>query len=267
MKNAEVTVMVPSFNTLELTKLCLRSLRKYSDDRLRVMVVDNGSTDGSVEYLKSLDWILFVPNFMEPCDGMAAAEQHARSLDLLLEKISTPLCLSIHTDTIVRNADWLDFLLDKMNGSPEIAGVGSWKLSNWSFCKRCIKKAEDFIRFNILFPLTGRKFDPDSQYRYLRSHCAMYRTDLLKSRTRGFFDGAVAGKSIHKMLTAAGYRMVFIEEHEMLKYINHFDHATMILNPDIFAGKTSKKRARKKLGKALNVPEFDIILADDSLDK
>lgn len=267
MEKAEVTILLPSFNTAELTKLCLRSLRKYTDcGRVKVLVVDNGSRDASVEYLRGLDWITFCER--PAVEGETGVEQHARSLDLLLEQVDTPYVLSIHTDTIVRRADWLDFLLNKIKSNPNIAGVGSWKLSNWSPVKRTIKKVEDLIRFHIIFPLTGRKLDPETKFQYLRSHCALYRTDLLKEKTKGFFDGVTAGKSLHKMLTASGYQMIFIDEHELVRYINHFDHATVILNPEIFKGrKSSKPKARKRLGEALNVPEFDAILADAELDR
>ncbi len=265
--NAEVTILLPSFNTAELTKLCLRSLRKHTDcGRIKVLVVDNGSRDNSVEYLRSLDWIDFCER--APVPGESGASQHSSSLDMLMERVTTPYVLSIHTDTIVRSDDWLDFLLSKIKDDPQVAGVGSWKLSNWSPFKRAVKRIEDFIRFNIIFPLTGRKYDKEANFQYLRSHCALYRTELVKSLTNGFRDGMVAGKSIHKKLIEAGYRMIFIEEHELIKYLNHFDHATMILNPDMFKGRRSRKpKERKRLGEALKVPEFDAILADDSLDR
>ena len=41
--------------------LCLRSIRRYSGAyNLEVLVVDNGSKDGSLEYLQSLDWIRLI---------------------------------------------------------------------------------------------------------------------------------------------------------------------------------------------------------------
>lgn len=267
MAGAEVSVLVPSFNTAELTKLCLRSLRKYTDlSRIKVLVVDNGSQDASVEYLRQLPWIEFYQN--DPDPNLNGAAQHSQSLDMLLEKVDTPYVLSIHTDTIVLNDNWLDFLLGEIKKSPDIAGVGSWKLERVSSFKKFIKSIEDFFRFKIIFPLRGKKRSEKSKIRYLRSHCALYRTDLVKKYTGGFYDGDTAGREMHIKLLNAGFRMVFVDEEEMLKYLIHFDHATAILNKDIFHGRhTGRKKIFRRLDRAMHNSTFAEILADDSLDK
>lgn len=47
-----VSVIIPNWNGLELMKICLPSLLKQSYENFEVIVVDNGSSDGSVNYLK-----------------------------------------------------------------------------------------------------------------------------------------------------------------------------------------------------------------------
>ena len=52
MSNAEVSIIIPNYKTPFLTKLCLRSLRKYTDcSKIKVIAIDNKSDDESVEYL------------------------------------------------------------------------------------------------------------------------------------------------------------------------------------------------------------------------
>jgi GT2 family glycosyltransferase len=46
-----VAVVIPSWNSLELLPRCLASLRAQAEE-LELLVVDNGSADGSVEYLR-----------------------------------------------------------------------------------------------------------------------------------------------------------------------------------------------------------------------
>jgi hypothetical protein len=46
-----ISVIIPNFNGLRFLKPCLDSLRKQSFGDFEVIVVDNGSTDGSIEYL------------------------------------------------------------------------------------------------------------------------------------------------------------------------------------------------------------------------
>lgn len=48
MQKPEVTIIIPNYRTVDLTKLCLRSLRRHTNlERVRVIVVDNDSQDAS----------------------------------------------------------------------------------------------------------------------------------------------------------------------------------------------------------------------------
>lgn len=61
----QVGVIVLSWNALRYTRRCLDSLRRltaHPDFELDVVVVDNGSTDGTVEWLRGLDGITVVAN-------------------------------------------------------------------------------------------------------------------------------------------------------------------------------------------------------------
>ncbi|MFA5933080.1 MAG: glycosyltransferase family 2 protein [Microgenomates group bacterium] len=52
-KDMLVSVVIPSWNGIELLNDCLLSLEKQSYKSLEVIVVDNGSSDDSVKYIKS----------------------------------------------------------------------------------------------------------------------------------------------------------------------------------------------------------------------
>ena len=56
-KREHATICVVNYKTETLTKLCLRSIRKFTEYPYRVVVVDNDSGDASLDYLRSLDWI------------------------------------------------------------------------------------------------------------------------------------------------------------------------------------------------------------------
>lgn len=49
-----VSLMMVTYNRLELTKITIDNLTKTNDYPFRLIIIDNGSTDGTVEYLKSL---------------------------------------------------------------------------------------------------------------------------------------------------------------------------------------------------------------------
>lgn len=52
MNNKSLTVVIPNFNGKELIRRCLSSLSKQKYNDFQIIVVDNGSTDGSVEQIK-----------------------------------------------------------------------------------------------------------------------------------------------------------------------------------------------------------------------
>ena len=59
----KTSVVVLSFNLLEYTKLCIESIRMTTPESAReIVVVDNGSRDGSVEWLREQEDIVLVEN-------------------------------------------------------------------------------------------------------------------------------------------------------------------------------------------------------------
>lgn len=57
----KLSVITLTYNKLDYTKKFVESLFKYTND-FELIVVDNGSTDGTVEYLKSLDGVKTIFN-------------------------------------------------------------------------------------------------------------------------------------------------------------------------------------------------------------
>ena len=259
MAEAEVSILIPNYKTPEMTRLCLRLLRRHTDlGRVKVIVIDNASNDESLDYLRNVNWIRLIER--PEAAAEKGPEMHARALDLALQEVTTPYVLVMHTDTLICDDRWLDFLLGKISGDETVAGVGSWKLEQVSAFKQFGKKIEDFFR-----RLLGKKAKVED--RYLRSHCALYRTELVRKHTNGFFDGDTAGHSLHRMLVQQGYKMLFLESRELGNYLRHLNHATMILNPQPGDRKTSKPAARRRLQRQLDELDYRNVLADSSLDR
>ncbi len=267
--NKLVTILVPNYKTLEITKICMRLLRKHTDfNKVEVIAIDNNSADASLDYLKSLAWIKLIERAPETDDTVPLS--HSRALDLALAQVNTPYVLSIHTDTFVKRDDWLDVLLKPFAINPKLAGVGSWKLES----------KNPLQRFGIRFEQSWKKLLHDSfgykgynakrldetQY-YLRSHCAMYRTDVIRSLNTNFSDdNLTAGKRMHEKMVEAGYEMLFLESAELGQYVDHLNHATLIFNPQLGTSAKNMKEGAKRIKKKMRGIDATAILADASLD-
>ncbi len=79
--NPHVSVLVVSWNTCELTTACLDSLSPAVDDgtTYETIVVDNGSSDGSVEMLRARDDVVLVANDANLGFAAAVNQAYARS--------------------------------------------------------------------------------------------------------------------------------------------------------------------------------------------
>lgn len=270
MPDPIVTILIPNFKTLEVTQLCLRLLRKYTDfNKARIIVIDNDSQDASLAYLKTLPWITLIERKSEPDDFPALA--HARALDLGLAQAQTPYVLSIHTDTIVKHANWLDVLLTPFENHPEVGSVGSWKLESKPWFERGAKWLEKQIQL-LWYRAIGRQNHAiqghGKNYYYLRSHCALYRTDLLKKYQLTFSaDRENAGKVIHKKLQEHGYQTIFLPSETLGQYVDHLNHATTVLNPQLGSREKSIIKGLKRIRRALKKIGAEKILQDDRLDR
>ncbi len=264
-----VTILVPNYKTLELTKLCLRLLRKHSDlSQIKVIVIDNDSQDASLDYLRSLTWIELIEREAIPGEGAVLA--HSRALDLALDRVTTPYVLSIHTDTLVKHRQWLRFLLSQIEHDPQIAGVGSWKLESKACWRHWLKRIERKIQL-AYYRLIGKEQHGiegvGQNYFYLRSHCALYRMTSLKTHHLHFSDGdKVAGKYMHHQLIQQGYKMVFLSSEELTSYVEHINHATTVLNPNLSTRQKSVIKGLDRIEKSLARMNAEAILRDASLD-
>ena len=85
----EVTMCVCSFNAWEALALCVESFRRHHAEPVRLYVLDNGSTDGALEYARDVaDLVLEQP----------AAISHGENLTALIERVETPYVLTVDND-------------------------------------------------------------------------------------------------------------------------------------------------------------------------
>lgn len=101
--NKKVSIIILTWNGLEFTKKCLDSLKDtVNDAMITTYVVDNGSTDGTVEYLKELDWIRVIENK----ENLG----FVRGNNVAINQIKDDDIILLNNDIIVEQADWVSVL-------------------------------------------------------------------------------------------------------------------------------------------------------------
>ncbi|MFN2609546.1 MAG: glycosyltransferase [Actinomycetota bacterium] len=119
MSDKPVAIIILTWNALEYTKMCLETLQRVTrHDSFRVIVVDNGSVDGSIEYLQDLDFITLIQNgenlgYTKGCNiGIRATSTDE---DVIL----------MNNDILVNDSDWLSKLQSVAYSEQSVGVVGT----------------------------------------------------------------------------------------------------------------------------------------------
>lgn len=90
----KVTVVIPNYDGMKFLPECLESLKKENQRAIvdyEVLVVDNGSTDGSVEYLRKCSWVRTI--YLDTNTGFCHA------VNVGIKKSRTPYVILLNNDT------------------------------------------------------------------------------------------------------------------------------------------------------------------------
>lgn len=109
----KVTVIIPNYNGLQFMEPCMRALESQTCKDFEVLVVDNGSTDGSAEWLKAHE----VPTiFLADNTGFSGA------VNVGIQAAKTPYVILLNNDTEAET-EYVGALLHAIERSPRIFSV------------------------------------------------------------------------------------------------------------------------------------------------
>jgi len=112
-----VSVIIPNWNGLALLRPCLRSLEEQTYAHFEVIVVDNGSTDGSAEMVqKEFPWVRLLV--------MAENRGYAGGCNAGIRLAEGDLLVMLNNDTEV-DPHWLEALVDALERHPEAGSAAS----------------------------------------------------------------------------------------------------------------------------------------------
>jgi len=267
-----VSILLPHYETPELARLCLRSVRRLTTVPYETIVVDNASRDGaSLEYLRGVSWIRLVERGAGdvPEAGPAA---HATALNLALEQARGDLVLAMHTDTIARREGWLRDLARPFADDERLAALGADKLDGPGPVRSVLKALVDGKTYRRLaLRVRGRPVPGALRVRepHARSFCALYRRSALVAEGLDFYPsgGYAAGEELYHALLARGYHARLLRPRRMRDLVRHVGHATAYLSPDraIRTGRVRRRTARR-IESLFAEPWATALLEDESLD-
>jgi len=113
-----VTIIILTWNGLDYTRACLESLRAHTTlgPDVQVIVVDNGSGDGTLPYLRSLDWVHLIENGRNL--GFAAGN----NVGIRAAPPDSDVLL-LNNDVVITQDGWLE-ALQRAAALPDVGIVG-----------------------------------------------------------------------------------------------------------------------------------------------
>lgn len=181
--NTVATIIIVNWNNKNKLIKCLESLKRQSDRRFEVIVVDNGSSDGSVDALRkhfsTIRLVALNKNY-----GFSKAN------NVGFQYVESKYFITLNNDTVVAR-DWFAQMVEAMDARPE-AGLAASKML-------LFRQPEIIDRIGDSYTLAGAgvlkgrgnrtKANNEEKIQYVFGACAgaaMYRTSMI--RQIGLFD-------------------------------------------------------------------------------
>jgi hypothetical protein len=241
-----------------MMSICLRSIRKHSRKYdLEVIVVDNGSHDDSLDYLRSLSWIRLIERPQETVSNWPANVFTA--WDLGARAAAGEFFVTMHSDVFVKHDRWLDPFLREIDVAPQVAATGAWKLTLEHPLYMLQKRVVGSFLAGIK-RLAGRTARGSfREGHYPRDYCALYRSAVLVEHNLTFCPSdttITGGYSIAQQLWARGYQTRMIPLWEMAGNIVHVAHGTAAVSGEKPLRHRSAQRKAEKRARALMTQDW-----------
>lgn len=256
------SIIIVTHNQLEFTRQCVESVRRYTNEPYELIFVDNASTDGTVEFLKSISNSTLIANPVNR--GFPAAVNQG------IQAATGNQILLLNNDCVVPKK-WLGRLLSTLCRDPKIGLVGP--------CSNCVSGEQQvsatYSNLDGLNEFTeswaksnsGRIVDMDR----LVGFCLLIRKELI-DKLGGFDEqfgiGCFEDDDYCLRAVHAGYRAVIARE----AFVHHYGGRTFVGAGVDFEAVMERNRERFQLkwGNGSQptsrspVPSNDTVAADNS---
>jgi len=246
MKRIPVDIITLNFNGLEFTKMFVESLYANTEYPFNLIIVDNASTDGSVEYLKQLEKekANLIVHYNKVKD-----KGFADGINTGLSYSKNPYVLIINNDIIISEKGWLKKLVECLESDNKIAIVGCKLL----YPNNLIQHGGGYLALNA-FSLTnpffsyfyhrGRflesdKFSQVDTVPFVTFACILCRKDMFGKLDEQYLLGTFEDLDKCCEIMKAGYKIVYNGNVSLY----HYETATQFKRPkEIWINQQEKNR-------------------------
>lgn len=177
-----VTVIIPNYNGHRWLKICLDSLKRQTFTEFEVLVVDNGSSDGSVQFIKDSFPEVRVLALPENRGFVGAVNEGIRN--------SQSEYVALLNNDIEAHPRWLEELMKFLDAHKEVGFCAS-KMLNYYDRQRLDDCGDGFTIWGIGYKIGERQLDSGlyNEVREVFGACggaALYRRSLFEDV--GLFD-------------------------------------------------------------------------------
>ena len=170
-KDPLATILILTFNAWKYTAQCIGSIKAHTEIPYKILVIDNGSTDETVERLREDDSIYHIEN---TCNlGFA------RGYNIGLECVDTPYFVISNSDVVVTR-NWLKRMLEHLRDDDSLVGIGP--RSNYASGPQLVKDVKyntesELADFADRFSRSGQ--DPVTYFHRLVFFFVLFKSGIL----------------------------------------------------------------------------------------
>lgn len=218
----KTSIIILSFNQMDITLNALDSIRKNTEEDYELIIVENGSTDGSAEQLRAMDDIILIEN--------TENQGFARGCNQGIGVASGELLLFLNNDVIVPQG-WLTPLIRSLTADDTVGMVGP--VTNYSAGHQQIPVGYSLIGDMEAFA-AGHRLQHEGrtlEVRRLIGFCLLVKRSVLEEI--GGFDeqyglGNYEDDDLCLRAIRAGYRLLVVQD----AFIHHIGHASTRTLPE-----------------------------------
>ncbi len=177
----DITIVILSFNRIQMTEMCIKSIIENFDNNSKILVIDNASSDATILRLKELEKSYKNINFIYLDENLGGGGGRVESL----KYITTKYVLFLDNDIEVM-PNSIENMYDFIENNPDCTVVsGKLVFPNGLIQLFGLEYSIDNSILRYHFPDAGKKFNDNSLIKekignWINVGSTIYRTDILK---------------------------------------------------------------------------------------